>query len=541
VRNRRLQADLTSERDHQEEIIEQQLRELEKARVASAIAQATQMLAHDVRKPFSMLRMTLERLANAKSADQIQKLANIALPDIRNALDQADSLVRDVLEVSTKSRLDRKNLAPTDLVMRTVRDLKKHHPNVSVSTHIKSSHPVWGDETRIQRVLENILTNAVEATGEAGDIEISVLDQNGSSGDVIFFSIWNSGPAIDAVDADRLFDPFFTKGKTGGKGLGLAIAQKFVLEHDGKIWCESSVRGGVSFCFELPASDIATPQPDSNNEVETELLAKVHRAFHGVERPSSILVVDDEQLYRSGFEAMIGETEVASHLTLSFASSAADARRIWKETSPDLVVLDIDLGTSSISGLQLLAEMRGAGDTTFVCVHSNRPVEANSELDAASHRTCVLPKPISHQQLFSLLLTVLETSKTPTDECEAPASESSRRFAFLDDSLTARALWRDAWPEGVLETFATPEEFWKRANGDAAFLSGLAAVFTDIRFNGTSPLDGHEFAASLRGQFQGPIYLATDAIAQHPAATEGITGVISKEVPTRAMLAAIGH
>jgi signal transduction histidine kinase len=111
---------------------------------------------------------------------------------------------------------------------------------------------VLGDETLLARALINIIQNAVEALETvAPPRRLGVaLDR---AGDEIVFEVRDTGPGIPAEDLPKIFIPFFTT-RSRGHGIGLALTQKIVLSHGGRISAENAPTGTVFRCV-LPLAD----------------------------------------------------------------------------------------------------------------------------------------------------------------------------------------------------------------------------------------------------------------------------------------------
>jgi signal transduction histidine kinase len=102
---------------------------------------------------------------------------------------------------------------------------------------------------RIQRVLVNLLVNALEAMPNGGSIYLSAVADSRS----VMVRIRDTGPGIAPEIQNRLFQPFASAGKANGMGLGLALSRQTVIDHGGEMWEESSNRGAC-FAFSLPRS-----------------------------------------------------------------------------------------------------------------------------------------------------------------------------------------------------------------------------------------------------------------------------------------------
>jgi signal transduction histidine kinase len=114
--------------------------------------------------------------------------------------------------------------------------------------------PIPGDRDRLQRVLINLLDNALKYTPESGVVEINTAVVNGA----IEISVRDHGPGIQEPDIHKIFDKFYRardgiSEKTHGSGLGLTIARGIVEAHGGRIWAESQFGEGATFRFVLPA------------------------------------------------------------------------------------------------------------------------------------------------------------------------------------------------------------------------------------------------------------------------------------------------
>jgi signal transduction histidine kinase len=111
------------------------------------------------------------------------------------------------------------------------------------------------DPGRIGHVLINLLTNAVEAAGEGGHVELSVTE---SDDDRCVIEVWDSGPGLEPAVERRLFQPFVT-GKADGVGLGLYVARQASEAHGGRLdWRRD--HGRTCFRVELPTAGDAAPE-----------------------------------------------------------------------------------------------------------------------------------------------------------------------------------------------------------------------------------------------------------------------------------------
>ena len=125
----------------------------------SAIARTTQMLAHDVRKPFALFRITLDRVKSAGSSELVQQALQEALPEVERSLANVDGLISDVLNVGGEFNLVLKPVWLAPVVEDVVDELRKLHPTRTLNVQISIPPDLWveADDTRLPRVFLNIL------------------------------------------------------------------------------------------------------------------------------------------------------------------------------------------------------------------------------------------------------------------------------------------------------------------------------------------------------------------------------------------------
>jgi two-component system, NtrC family, sensor kinase len=103
---------------------------------------------------------------------------------------------------------------------------------------------------QLEQVVINLVTNAVQACGASGKVEVRAFRVGG---DEVAVAVGDSGPGVAAADRERIFDPFFTT-KTGGRGtgLGLSIVRNIVDHHKGRVRVDRSALGGALFVVSVP-------------------------------------------------------------------------------------------------------------------------------------------------------------------------------------------------------------------------------------------------------------------------------------------------
>lgn len=149
------------------------------------------------------------------------------------------------------------NLGP--VVERVVAELREALPHVAVTAEGEFAE-VSGDEGLLRQALLNLARNAAEAAAEkgaAGRVVLRGAREENAGRALQRISVFDNGPGIPPEDLPRIFVPFYTT-KADGTGLGLAVVQKILLQHGGRIEARNLPEGGAEFIVWLPArSEVA--------------------------------------------------------------------------------------------------------------------------------------------------------------------------------------------------------------------------------------------------------------------------------------------
>jgi len=138
-------------------------------------------------------------------------------------------------------------------------ELEMEKKNIDFAIDIKTETAFTiGDIGLIQRVLENLVRNAVRFTPAGGEVTISVAERP----DTIAVAVSDNGPGIPDKDIPRIFDRFYRalngeEARSDSSGLGLAIVKRILDLHDSRITVISKVDAGTRFEFELPLCERA--------------------------------------------------------------------------------------------------------------------------------------------------------------------------------------------------------------------------------------------------------------------------------------------
>ena len=233
---------------------------LAKADRLESVGRLAAGVAHEVKNPLTIIRLGTDYLAKQFPQEGSQEV----LDDVRTAIDRADHVIRDLLEFSRQKPVARRPTSIDDVIDNAI-DLIKHETdgrNIAIIRNRDDAMPmIYADPERLVQVFINLLSNAAQAIGRNGSIEIversirlseQDLERAGTSmlkiGEpVISVDIRDNGPGVSSEHENKLFEPFFTTKPIGeGSGLGLAVARNIVIMHEGSISISNRPEGGAS-------------------------------------------------------------------------------------------------------------------------------------------------------------------------------------------------------------------------------------------------------------------------------------------------------
>ena len=226
-----------------------------------AIAMTTQMLAHDVRKLFYLLKTTLKLLSQTKDPSKINDLINETIPEIDRTIKKVEGLLKDILEIGrTDGNLILAAIDPESFIKSIIKENMYiyNRSNINFSFYFQHKHMFHIHPAKMERVFSNILTNAMQAMNFQGNIWIHSKEIIFNTKEYIEFCIGNNNSYISNENTKKVFNKFYTQ-KQNGTGLGLAIVENLIKEHNGNIYCTSEKNsqypeGKVEFWFTLPVA-----------------------------------------------------------------------------------------------------------------------------------------------------------------------------------------------------------------------------------------------------------------------------------------------
>jgi heavy metal sensor kinase len=235
-------------------------------RIEALVTEIRQMgdnIAHDLKSPITRIRGIAEvTLTAGKSLAEYEAMAASAIEECDRLLD----MINTMLMISkTEAGVDKPAREKIDLT-RLVRNAcalfgtTAEDKGLTLDCDIQEKCAILGDIRMVQRMLSNLLDNAIKYTAPGGTVRVSVSECNGNNTAI---TVKDTGIGISAEDLPRIFERFYRCDRSrseAGTGLGLSLARAIARVHGGDITAVSRPGEGSAFTVTLPASEPRNPE-----------------------------------------------------------------------------------------------------------------------------------------------------------------------------------------------------------------------------------------------------------------------------------------
>jgi signal transduction histidine kinase len=221
-------------------------------------------VSHDLRAPLRHLQ-GFSRILQKDCASQLDADARHYLQQIESAATRMSSLVEDLLHFSHIGRQDpQMNAVSLRRLAEEVRvQVMKEIDGREINWKISALPEVQGDAVLLRQVLFNLFSNAVKFTSKQ-DRAIIEIGSEEETGETVIY-VRDNGAGFDPRYADKLFGVFqrlHRQDEFEGTGIGLAIVQRIIHKHGGRVWAESRPGHGATFYFSLPSKTMNARFPE---------------------------------------------------------------------------------------------------------------------------------------------------------------------------------------------------------------------------------------------------------------------------------------
>lgn len=408
-------------------------------------------ISHELRTPLTLILAPVDEML--RSGTGLSIAARNAMSLVRANAMRLLSLINDLLDLVRLEggvlKLDLKPVNMTNLVRGMVESIRHLADRKNQTIIMEENHKpamVMGDSNRLEKILLNLLTNALKFTDKNGEIHVSWHLEN----EKYILKIKDNGIGISKDDLTKIFDRFrqvdsSSTRKYQGLGLGLAMARELSLEHEGTLEVKSELGNGSEFILTLPVllGDYMTEQ---NNDTQIfdpleSMMREADQVIRNNDSPEighagsgdhKVFVVDDEPDMRSFLV-----TSLAEKYEVYFAPDGTSGLKLALQNKPDLIILDMMM--PGMNGMDVCSAIRQNHQ-----MHNTRIILLTARADERSKIECLsrgaddfLTKPFSTLELHTRVSNLLKANQLQKDlrESNIELSNTLRKLKETESQL----------------------------------------------------------------------------------------------------------
>lgn len=230
----------------------------------AAWQEVARRLAHEIKNPLTPIQLSAERMLRKLEQNNIEDLKKAVRSGSNTIIEQVNVLKHLLEEFSNFTRLPSAKLELQNIVplVKESTDLFKNIPDVIIEVRAQDNLPkLYLDKNLFIGMMNNLLKNAVEAVKEKykdntkkGIVLVSITTQKRMGKMFVILKVEDNGPGIPDELKEKIFEPYFSTKEGYGSGLGLALVERAVMEHNARILVLDSSLGGAEFriIFQVP-------------------------------------------------------------------------------------------------------------------------------------------------------------------------------------------------------------------------------------------------------------------------------------------------
>ncbi|GAB4368859.1 MAG: hypothetical protein Kow00121_08280 [Elainellaceae cyanobacterium] len=348
------------------------------------------VVSHELRTPLTSISAALDLLAGGvlqSQPEEAQRMLNIAA----NNTDRLVRLINDILDIerieSGKIVMTKQACDIGRLMNEAIESVQELADKAGITLSIASlSAALWADPDRIIQVLTNLLSNAIKFSPSGSTVFLSAelvkeqppqdtcrqADANLPNAShlttyTLLIQVKDQGRGIPSDKLDSIFGRFqqvdaSDSRQKGGTGLGLAICRSIVQQHGGKIWAESKLEEGSTFCVTLPVFFQPVPQTQAETVLHPHSLVSSSALPDPHRSPALVLICDDDASIRTVVRTMLERQGYQVFTVGSGQEAIAQAAT----HQPDVILLNLMM--PEMDGWETLARLKQQPETRSIPV-----------------------------------------------------------------------------------------------------------------------------------------------------------------------------
>jgi signal transduction histidine kinase/CheY-like chemotaxis protein/AraC-like DNA-binding protein len=330
-------------------------------------------ISHDLKTPLTLITAPLDQVITSPNLPE-EHINNLLIIK-RNAL-KLRTLINDILDFrKITNKQIALNITPTDLnsllnsLYSSFNNSCKQR-NITLTIHCNVDQKVFIDSEKIEKILWNLLSNALKFTNSNGTISLHAkLNLN----DILEISVKDTGKGIKKEERPKIFNRFYQSDnyapeENTGSGIGLSIVKELVQVHKGKINVHSVYGEGTEFILEVPADKNSYPkeiitenQPHKKDPVNPQETAETNKKLHTANRHKNqnILIAEDNEDLLDFLQQYFKHS-----YNVSTVKNGKEALDQVNRKQPDLIISDIMM--PRMNGVSLCNNIKTNFDTSHI-------------------------------------------------------------------------------------------------------------------------------------------------------------------------------
>lgn len=393
-------------------------------------------LSHEFRTPLTLIHGPIEELINGTAGDNQKEYFEL----IQRNSNKLQELIDQLLELTQLENAAIPLRARKENLVNLLRgifysfDLLAKEKDITISFNPdKDKLFCWVDRDKLEKIINNLLSNAFKFTPAKGKISVSINQQSLDRNEFAIVTVADTGVGIPEEKLQHIFDRFYqaddsTRKKFGGSGIGLALVTELVDLHKWSIDVKSEVGKGTEFYLRIPLSDDYLGENEKDNEgiteqhfdeseterdsdekhlslddeIEQEILEKNKQASS---KPLLLIVEDSEDVrtYLTGL--------LKNDYRINEATDGEDGIKKSTELMPDLIISDVMM--PSMDGFEFCKKIKTDWQTSHIpVILLTAKASAESKLEGLeTGADDYLTKPFSSKELLIRVKNLLEQRK----------------------------------------------------------------------------------------------------------------------------------